>query len=141
MLRETSACPGCGRISATRASNGLSLPLDANTFVHVLRDNGYRTALYGKAHLQIGQRAHGVQLLRALRQGAQLLGVAQDFLLELHFGWNGTRLCHQLEAECLDGIAGRRRGQGFAFAGQVVECTLLHGVFNELVGDPVKVHR
>ena len=33
-------------------TNGLSLPLDANTFVHVLRDNGYRTALYGKSHLQ-----------------------------------------------------------------------------------------
>lgn len=33
-------------------TNGLSLPLDSNTFVHVLRDNGYKTALYGKSHLQ-----------------------------------------------------------------------------------------
>ena len=32
--------------------NGLPLPLDATTFVHILRDAGYRTALLGKAHLQ-----------------------------------------------------------------------------------------
>ena len=32
--------------------NGLPLPLNATTFVHMLRDAGYRTALIGKAHLQ-----------------------------------------------------------------------------------------
>jgi arylsulfatase A-like enzyme len=32
--------------------NGISLPLEANTFVDVLRAGGYDTALFGKAHLQ-----------------------------------------------------------------------------------------
>ena len=33
-------------------TNALSLDLDANTFVRVLRENGYRTGLIGKSHLQ-----------------------------------------------------------------------------------------
>ena len=33
-------------------SNGLSLPWRSNTFVHMLRNVGYRTALIGKSHLQ-----------------------------------------------------------------------------------------
>lgn len=33
-------------------TNGLSLPLNSNTFVHALRVSGYRTALLGKSHLQ-----------------------------------------------------------------------------------------
>ncbi len=33
-------------------NNGLPLPMDATTFVDILRDAGYRTALLGKAHLQ-----------------------------------------------------------------------------------------
>lgn len=32
--------------------NGLPLPADANTFVDILRDAGYRTAAIGKSHLQ-----------------------------------------------------------------------------------------
>jgi len=32
--------------------NGLSLPWESNTFVHMLRNVGYRTALLGKSHLQ-----------------------------------------------------------------------------------------
>ena len=32
--------------------NGIPLPLDATTFVEVLRESGYSTALAGKAHLQ-----------------------------------------------------------------------------------------
>jgi arylsulfatase A-like enzyme len=32
--------------------NGINLDLDATTFVHQLRDAGYRTALVGKSHLQ-----------------------------------------------------------------------------------------
>ena len=32
--------------------NGYGLPLDSNTFVRVLRNAGYRTALVGKSHLQ-----------------------------------------------------------------------------------------
>ena len=32
--------------------NGISLSLQANTFVDLLRVNGYRTALLGKSHLQ-----------------------------------------------------------------------------------------
>ncbi len=32
--------------------NGISLPLEANTFVDVLRDSGFDTALFGKSHLQ-----------------------------------------------------------------------------------------
>jgi arylsulfatase A-like enzyme len=32
--------------------NGLHLPLDQSTFVEVLRDGGYNTALIGKSHLQ-----------------------------------------------------------------------------------------
>ncbi|MDE0539969.1 MAG: sulfatase-like hydrolase/transferase, partial [Rhodospirillales bacterium] len=32
--------------------NGLPLPLQANTFVDILRADGYRTALSGKSHLQ-----------------------------------------------------------------------------------------
>ncbi len=33
-------------------SNGIPLSLQSNTFVDVLRENGYRTALVGKSHLQ-----------------------------------------------------------------------------------------
>jgi len=33
-------------------SNGQPLPIDANTFVHCLQQDGYRTALFGKSHLQ-----------------------------------------------------------------------------------------
>ncbi|GGO83397.1 sulfatase [Marinobacterium nitratireducens] len=33
-------------------SNGIPLSLQANTFVEVLRDGGYKTALIGKSHLQ-----------------------------------------------------------------------------------------
>ena len=33
-------------------SNGIPLPLTARTYVHVLRDAGYRTAMVGKSHLQ-----------------------------------------------------------------------------------------
>ena len=32
--------------------NGISLSLRSNTFVDLLRTNGYRTALLGKSHLQ-----------------------------------------------------------------------------------------
>ena len=41
-------------------SNGQPLPVDSNTFVHVLRQGGYRTALFGKSHLQNGY-PHGVE--------------------------------------------------------------------------------
>src|SRR5262245_18310174 len=33
-------------------TNGISLSLDANTFIDMLRINGWRTALIGKSHLQ-----------------------------------------------------------------------------------------
>jgi len=35
-------------------TNGQSLPVQSNTFVHLLRQGGYRTALIGKCHLQNG---------------------------------------------------------------------------------------
>ena len=43
-----------GRMPSANGSwtNALSLKLTANTFVRVLRDNGYRTGLIGKSHLQ-----------------------------------------------------------------------------------------
>ena len=57
------SCPICmpnratlmtGRMPSVNGvlTNGLSLPWDSNTFVHVLRQAGYRTALLGKSHLQ-----------------------------------------------------------------------------------------
>ncbi len=57
------SCPICmpnratlmtGRLPSVNGvlSNGLSLPWDSNTFVHMLRNVGYRTALLGKSHLQ-----------------------------------------------------------------------------------------
>ena len=41
-------------------SNGQPLPIDSNTFVHILRQGGYKTALFGKSHLQNGY-PHGVE--------------------------------------------------------------------------------
>jgi arylsulfatase A-like enzyme len=41
-------------------SNGQPLPVDSNTFVHVLRQGGYKTALFGKCHLQ-NSYPHGVE--------------------------------------------------------------------------------
>ena len=41
-------------------SNGQPLPADSNTFIHLLRQDGYKTALFGKAHLQNGY-PHGVE--------------------------------------------------------------------------------
>jgi arylsulfatase A-like enzyme len=35
-------------------TNGQSLPIHSNTFVHLLRQAGYKTALFGKCHLQNG---------------------------------------------------------------------------------------
>ena len=35
-------------------TNGQNLPIQSNTFVHLLRQGGYRTALFGKCHLQNG---------------------------------------------------------------------------------------
>lgn len=35
-------------------TNGQNLPIQSNTFVHILRQGGYRTALFGKCHLQNG---------------------------------------------------------------------------------------
>jgi len=35
-------------------TNGQSLPIQSNTFVHLLRQDGYKTALFGKCHLQNG---------------------------------------------------------------------------------------
>ena len=57
------SCPICmpnratlmtGRLPSVNGvlSNGLSLPWESNTFVHMLRNVGYRTALLGKSHLQ-----------------------------------------------------------------------------------------
>ena len=57
------SCPICmpnratlmtGRMPSVNGvlTNGLSLPWDSNTFVHVLRQAGYKTALLGKSHLQ-----------------------------------------------------------------------------------------
>jgi arylsulfatase A-like enzyme len=43
-----------GRLPSVNGArgNGLPLPLQANTFVDLLRSKGYRTALIGKSHLQ-----------------------------------------------------------------------------------------
>ncbi len=43
-----------GRLPSVNGArgNGLPLPLQANTFVDLMRDKGYRTALVGKSHLQ-----------------------------------------------------------------------------------------
>ena len=52
-------------------NNGLPLPIDATTFVDILRDAGYRTALLGKAHLQnmTGLPPHQVRVVEeGLRQ-------------------------------------------------------------------------
>ena len=46
-------------------NNGLPLPMDATTFVEILRDAGYRTALLGKAHLQnmTGLPPHQIRII------------------------------------------------------------------------------
>ena len=43
-----------GRLPSVNGArgNGLPLPLQANTFVDLMRSKGYRTALVGKSHLQ-----------------------------------------------------------------------------------------
>ena len=57
------SCPICmpnratlmtGRMPSVNGvlTNGLSLPWSSNTFVHLLRQSGYMTALFGKSHLQ-----------------------------------------------------------------------------------------
>jgi len=57
------ACPICmpnratlmtGRMPSVNGvlTNGLSLPWDSNTFVHLLKNSGYNTSLIGKSHLQ-----------------------------------------------------------------------------------------
>ena len=84
-------------------SNGMPLPLQANTFVDALRAAGYRTALVGKSHLQnfIGYSG-GPQTAAAARRrpGARR---------ELRRGAQAHRVRRALRPGASDTLAGRPR--------------------------------
>ena len=66
-------------------NNGLPLPMDATTFVEILRDAGYRTALLGKAHLQNMTGLPPAQV-RTVEEGLQQPG---ERYLEASIGGRG----------------------------------------------------